>query len=109
MKDAYKEAGVDVQAGYESVALIKKHIQRTVTEGVLGGIGSFSGLFQINLNKYPTPVLVSGTDGVGTKLKLAHHRDRCGGNVRQRCIVSGSRPVILFRLYCMRKELSRYN
>ncbi len=72
MKDAYKEAGVDVQAGYESVALIKKHIQRTVTEGVLGGIGSFSGLFQIDLNKYPTPVLVSGTDGVGTKLKLAH-------------------------------------
>ena len=72
VKDAYKEAGVDVQAGYESVALIKKHIQRTVTEGVLGGIGSFSGLFQINLNKYPTPVLVSGTDGVGTKLKLAH-------------------------------------
>lgn len=72
MKDAYKEAGVDVRAGYESVALIKKHIQRTVTPGVLGGIGSFSGLFQMDLSKYPQPVLVSGTDGVGTKLKLAH-------------------------------------
>lgn len=72
MKDAYKEAGVDVRAGYESVALIKKHIQRTVIPGVLGGIGSFSGLFEIDLKKYPNPVLVSGTDGVGTKLKLAH-------------------------------------
>ncbi|MFA7674220.1 MAG: phosphoribosylformylglycinamidine cyclo-ligase [Clostridia bacterium] len=71
MKDAYKDAGVDVRAGYESVALIKKHIKRTETEGVLGGIGNFSGLFKLDLKKYPDPVLVSGTDGVGTKLKIA--------------------------------------
>lgn len=72
MKDAYKDAGVDVRAGYESVALIKKHIKRTETEGVLGGIGNFSGLFKLDLKKYSDPVLVSGTDGVGTKLKIAH-------------------------------------
>ena len=71
MKDAYKDAGVDVRAGYESVALIKKHIKRTETEGVLGGIGNFSGLFKLDLKKYSDPVLVSGTDGVGTKLKIA--------------------------------------
>lgn len=72
MKNAYKQAGVDVTAGYESVKLIKKHIEKTLIPGVLGSLGSFSGLFQLDLEKYPQPVLVSGTDGVGTKLKLAH-------------------------------------
>jgi phosphoribosylformylglycinamidine cyclo-ligase len=71
----YAKAGVDVEAGYESVERIKKHINRTLRQGVLGGIGGFGGLFELDLKKYKNPVLVSGTDGVGTKLKIAHALD----------------------------------
>ncbi|MFO7637041.1 MAG: phosphoribosylformylglycinamidine cyclo-ligase [Clostridia bacterium] len=71
----YKQAGVDVEAGYESVERIKKHIERTRRAGVLGAIGGFGGLFELDLEKYRKPVLVSGTDGVGTKLKIAHALD----------------------------------
>ena len=69
--DRYKEAGVDINSGYRAVELMKEHIARTKTEGVLGGIGSFSGMFLPSLSGMEEPVLVSGTDGVGTKLKLA--------------------------------------
>ncbi|MFO7612801.1 MAG: phosphoribosylformylglycinamidine cyclo-ligase [Clostridia bacterium] len=72
----YKKAGVDVEAGYRSVELMKKHIARTARTGVMGGIGGFGGLFMPDLTKYKTPVLVSGTDGVGTKLKIAFAMDR---------------------------------
>ena len=72
----YKKAGVDVEAGYKSVELMKKHITRTRKPGVLGGIGGFGGMFMPDLSKYKEPVLVSGTDGVGTKLKLAFSMDR---------------------------------
>ena len=74
--DSYKEAGVDVTAGYEAVKLMKDHVARTMTDGVLGGIGGFGGLFQPNLTGMQEPVLVSGTDGVGTKLKLAFLLDK---------------------------------
>lgn len=74
--DSYKEAGVDVTAGYEAVKLMKNHVARTMTDGVLGGIGGFGGLFQPNLTGMQEPVLVSGTDGVGTKLKLAFLLDK---------------------------------
>lgn len=67
---AYAEAGVDITAGYRAVELMKKHLQRTKRPGVLSSIGGFGGLFELE-NKYDQPVLVSGTDGVGTKLKLA--------------------------------------
>lgn len=70
-KETYKSAGVDKEAGYKEVELIKKFIGKTHTEGVLSGIGGFAGLFQLDTGKYEEPVLVSGTDGVGTKLKLA--------------------------------------
>ena len=68
----YKKAGVDIEAGYKSVELMKEHVRKTMREEVLGGIGGFSGAFDISKFKdMEEPVLLSGTDGVGTKLKLA--------------------------------------
>jgi phosphoribosylformylglycinamidine cyclo-ligase len=73
----YKQAGVDVEAGYEAVSLYKPHIRRTAVEGVLGGIGSFGGFFSLKaFTDMEEPVLVSGTDGVGTKLKIAFTMDK---------------------------------
>lgn len=68
---SYKAAGVDITAGYRAVELMKKHVQRTERPGVLGGLGGFGGLFLPDLAGMKEPVLVSGTDGVGTKLKIA--------------------------------------
>ncbi len=67
----YKDSGVDIHAGYETVRLIKDHVKKTYTKGVLSDIGGFGGMFQINKDDYEEPVLVSGTDGVGTKLMIA--------------------------------------
>ncbi len=74
--DSYREAGVDVTAGYKAVELMKQHVARTQTPGVVSGIGGFGGLFQPDLTGMKEPVLVSGTDGVGTKLKLAFMMDK---------------------------------
>ena len=74
--ESYKKAGVDVTAGYKAVELMKKHVQRTATAGVLDGIGGFGGLFQLDLTGIEQPVMVSGTDGVGTKLKIAFLMNR---------------------------------
>ena len=74
--ESYKNAGVDITAGYEAVRLMKDSIARTVTPGVLSGLGGFGGLFQPDLSGIKRPVLVSGTDGVGTKLKLAFLLDK---------------------------------
>ena len=74
--ESYRAAGVDITAGYRAVELMKKHVQRTNTPGVLGGLGGFGGLFRPDLSGMAEPVLVSGTDGVGTKLKLAFLMDR---------------------------------
>lgn len=74
--ESYKAAGVDVTAGYESVKLMKKHVERTNIPGVLDGIGGFGGLFGLDLTGIEEPVLVSGTDGVGTKLKLSMLLDK---------------------------------
>lgn len=74
--ESYKAAGVDVTAGYEGVKLMKKDVERTFIPGVLTGIGGFGGLFQLDLEGIKEPVLVSGTDGVGTKLKLAMLMDK---------------------------------
>ncbi len=75
MSEAYKAAGVDVTAGYEAVRLMKEHVKKTFTEGVLTGIGGFGGLFELG-EGYKNPVLVSGTDGVGTKLRIAFLMDK---------------------------------
>ncbi len=75
MSDAYKRAGVDITAGNEAVERMKKHVKRTLRPEVLTDLGGFGGLFQLN-NKYEEPVLVSSTDGVGTKLKIAFAMDK---------------------------------
>ncbi len=74
--ESYKNAGVDITAGYEAVRLMKDHVKRTQTAGVMSGIGGFGGLFAPNLAGMTKPVLVSGTDGVGTKLKIAFLMDK---------------------------------
>lgn len=74
--ESYKEAGVDVTAGYKAVELMKAHVARTMTSGVLSGLGGFGGLFELDMTGISKPVLVSGTDGVGTKLKLAFLMDK---------------------------------
>ena len=74
--ESYKEAGVDVTAGYKSVELMKSHVARTNIPGVMSGIGGFGGLFAPDVSGMKEPVLVSGTDGVGTKIKLAFLMDK---------------------------------
>ena len=74
--ESYKEAGVDVTAGYKAVELMKKHVAKTMTAGALSGIGGFGGLYELDLTGITKPVLVSGTDGVGTKLKIAFLMDK---------------------------------
>lgn len=74
--ESYKNAGVDVTAGYKAVELMKSHVARTMTSSVLSGLGGFGGLFELDLTGISKPVLVSGTDGVGTKLKIAFLMDK---------------------------------
>jgi len=74
--DVYKSAGVDITAGYDAVERMKPYVKATFTKGVLGGIGGFGGLFELPVSEYKRPVLVAGTDGVGTKLKLAFLLDK---------------------------------
>jgi len=98
--DSYAQAGVDVTAGYESVELIKPHIKSTFRPGVLGAFGGFGGMFEPNLSKMKRPVAVSGTDGVGTKLKLAFIMDKhdtigidCVAMCVNDIICSGAEPL----------------
>ncbi|MBR4950184.1 MAG: phosphoribosylformylglycinamidine cyclo-ligase [Clostridia bacterium] len=100
--ERYKAAGVDVEAGYKSVELIKEHVKRTNIPGVLSSIGGFGGLFEIeDFSKYKKPVLVSGTDGVGTKLKLAFLMDKhdtvgidCVAMCVNDIVCGGAKPLI---------------
>lgn len=99
--ESYKKAGVDITAGYKAVELMKKHIARTVTDGVIGGVGGFGGLFALDLGGIKNPVLVSGTDGVGTKLKLAFLMDKhdtvgvdCVAMSVNDIICAGAKPLI---------------
>lgn len=76
MSEAYKKAGVDIAAGNEAVERMKKHVKRTFRPEVMTDLGGFGALFGLNKDKYAEPVLVSGTDGVGTKLKIAFAMDK---------------------------------
>ena len=75
MSNAYKKAGVDIEAGYEAVSRMKKHVQKTIDQ-VYWGFGGFGGMFDLSSLNLKEPVLVSGTDGVGTKLLLAFMMDK---------------------------------
>ena len=76
MSDKYREAGVNLEAGYESVRLIKSHVARTKVKGAIDSIGAFGGMFDLSMLNMKEPVLVSGTDGVGTKLMIAFAMDK---------------------------------
>lgn len=97
--ESYKNAGVDVTAGYRAVELMKEHVKRTNVPGVLSGIGGFGGLFDLS-GRCENPVLVSGTDGVGTKLKLAFEMDKhdtvgidCVAMCANDIVCSGAAPL----------------
>ena len=97
---SYAAAGVDITSGYRAVELMQSHIARTMTKGVLGGVGGFGGLFELDTHGMESPVLVSGTDGVGTKLRLAFLMDRhdtvgidCVAMCVNDIICCGARPL----------------
>lgn len=103
---SYRDAGVDIDAGNALIDRIKPHTARTLREGVLGGLGGFGALFEIPLDRYRKPVLVSGTDGVGTKLKLAfdmNRHDTIGIDLVAMCvndlIVQGAEPLFFLDYY----------
>ena len=76
MAKTYENAGVNLEAGYEVVRRIKQHVSSTNRKGSMGNIGSFGGMFDLNSLNIKEPILVSGTDGVGTKLKIAFAMDK---------------------------------
>ncbi|MDR0919084.1 MAG: phosphoribosylformylglycinamidine cyclo-ligase [Oscillospiraceae bacterium] len=97
--ESYKSAGVDVTAGYKAVELMKSQVAKTLTAGAIGGLGGFGGLFELPTG-YKNPVLVSGTDGVGTKLKIAFLLDKhntigidCVAMCVNDIITSGAKPL----------------
>ena len=91
--ESYKEAGVDVTAGYKGVELMKKAVQATYTNSVISDIGGFGGLYAPQINKMEEPILVSGTDGVGTKLKLAFLMDK-HDTIGEDCVAMCANDVI---------------
>ena len=99
--ESYKAAGVDITAGYKAVELMKSHIARTMTSNVVSDIGGFGGLFELDMTGITRPVLVSGTDGVGTKLKIAFVLDKhdtvgidCVAMCVNDIICCGAKPLI---------------
>ncbi len=107
---SYRDAGVDIDAGAELVEQIKPDIARTMRPGVLGGIGGFGGLFELPVDRYQQPVLVSGADGVGTKLLLANmldHHHSIGIDLVAMCVndilVCGAEPLFFLDYYATGK------
>ena len=110
--ESYKAAGVDVTAGYKAVELMKAHVARTMTAGVMGGIGGFGGAFELDLTGISKPVLVSGTDGVGTKLKIAFMLDKhdtvgidCVAMCVNDIICCGAKPLIFLDYIALGKNI----
>ncbi|VAW67169.1 Phosphoribosylformylglycinamidine cyclo-ligase [hydrothermal vent metagenome] len=107
---SYRDAGVDIDAGAELIEQIKPHVARTMRPEVMGGLGGFGALFEIPLGRYQKPVLVSGTDGVGTKLKLANQlnkHDTIGIDLVAMCVndilVLGAEPLYFLDYYATGK------
>ncbi len=110
--ESYKAAGVDVTAGYKAVELMKSHVARTMNPSVLSGIGGFGGLFGLDLTGIKNPVLVSGTDGVGTKLRLAFLTDKhdtigidCVAMCVNDIICCGARPLFFLDYLALGKNV----
>ena len=110
---SYAAAGVDITAGYRAVELMKAHIARTVTSGVCSDVGGFGGLFELDVKGMEQPVLVSGTDGVGTKLKLAFLQDRhdtvgidCVAMCVNDVICCGAKPLFFLDYIACGKNVS---
>ncbi len=110
--ESYKEAGVDITAGYKAVELMKSHIARTMTSGVVSDIGGFGGLFALDLEGIKKPVLVSGTDGVGTKLKIAFLMDKhdtvgidCVAMCVNDVICCGAKPLFFLDYIALGKNI----
>ncbi|WP_409304019.1 phosphoribosylformylglycinamidine cyclo-ligase [Peribacillus sp. SCS-155] len=112
MANAYRQAGVDIEAGYESVKRMKKHVNRTMRPEVLSGLGGFGGMFDLSSLGLKEPVLVSGTDGVGTKLMLAMMMDKhdtigidCVAMCVNDIVVQGAQPLyFLDYIACGKQE-----
>ena len=110
MAISYKDSGVDVERGYKAVELMKKHVKTTFNENVLGDIGSFGGFYSIAGEKMEEPVLVAGTDGVGTKLKyafLANKHDTVGIDAVAMCVndivCQGAKPLFFLDYFATGK------
>ncbi|MBS4786316.1 MAG: phosphoribosylformylglycinamidine cyclo-ligase [Clostridiales bacterium] len=109
--NSYKAAGVDVTAGYRAVELMKEHVARTMIPGVLDTIGGFGGMFELDVTGMKKPVLVSGTDGVGTKLKIAFLMDKhdtvgidCVAMCVNDVVCCGARPLVFLDYIALGKN-----
>ena len=108
--ESYKKAGVDVTAGYKAVELMKAHVARTMTDSVLTGLGGFGGLFELDLTGIQKPVLVSGTDGVGTKLAFLQEKHDtvgidCVGMCVNDIICCGAKPLFFLDYVAVGKNV----
>jgi phosphoribosylformylglycinamidine cyclo-ligase len=108
----YKEAGVDIEAGYKAVELIQEDVKRTFIPGVLGGIGGFGGMFELDVKEMKAPVLVSGTDGVGTKLKISFMLNQhatigidCVAMCVNDIVCSGAKPLFFMDYIALEKNV----
>ena len=111
VSNSYKESRVDVQAGYDAVRLMREHVARTLTPGVIGGLGGFGGMFELP-EGMKRPVLVSGTDGVGTKLKIAFAMNRhdtvgidCVAMCANDVLCCGARPLFFLDYVAVGKNI----
>ena len=103
--ESYKAAGVDITAGYKAVELMKSHIAKTMVFGNTSDIGGFGGLFELDMTGIENPVLVAGTDGVGTKLRMAFLMDKhdtvgidCVAMCVNDIICAGAKPLFFLRI-----------
>ncbi len=110
--EAYAAAGVDIEAGYQGVKMMNRYVQRTLTADVISDLGGFGGLFSLDLHGLEDPVLVSGTDGVGTKLRIAQlmdHHDTVGIDCVAMCvndiICCGAKPLFFLDYIAIGKNI----